>query len=123
VGNGSDDPGADDPVPGAQLIFSITYQNVSSASGGAGNVTLSAFNIVISEDGTPGPGNTNNWAATTTMVLGPPALWNPADTFGGNITDGSGNPVTAITNFLKDTVAGPLGPQQSGTFTFRRLIN
>ncbi len=124
VGNGSDDPGADDPVPGAQLIFSIAYQNVSSASGGAGNVTLSAFNIVISEDGTPGPGNTNNWAGTTTMVLGPPALWNPADTFGGNITDGSTNgAVTAITNFLKDTVAGPLGPQQSGTFTFRRLIN
>lgn len=118
--------GATDPVPGAQLIYAITYQNVSSAQAGSGvgNVTLSATNIVISEDGTPGPGNTNNWATYTTMVLAPPAAWNPSDTLGGNITDGSTNgAVTAITNFLKDTVAGPLGPQQSGTFTFRRLIN
>ena len=121
VGNGSDDPGADDPVPGAQLIFSITYKNVSSTSGGAGNVTLSAHNIIISEDGVTSGTNTNNWAAHTTMVLGPGL--DPSDTLGGNITDGGGNPVTALTNALKDTVAGPLGPQQSGTFTFRRLIN
>ncbi|HEY0379063.1 MAG TPA: hypothetical protein VGC87_19260 [Pyrinomonadaceae bacterium] len=117
---------ATDPVPGAQIIYSITYKNVSSApaGAGAGNVTLSASNIVISEDGTPAPGNTNNWASFTTMVLAPPAAWNPSDTLGGNITDGSTNgAVTAVTNFLKDTVAGPLGPQQQGTFTFRRLIN
>ncbi|HWT00340.1 MAG TPA: hypothetical protein VN256_08840 [Pyrinomonadaceae bacterium] len=116
---------ATDPVPGAQIIYTITYKNVSSEpAGGAGNVTLSASNIVISEDGTPSPGNTNNWATYTTMVLGPPAAWNPSDTLGGNITDGSTNgAVTAATNFLKDTIAGPLGPQQQGTFTFRRLIN
>ena len=113
--------GATDPVPGAHIIYSILYENVSSASAGAGNVTLSATNIVISEDGASG---TNNWATYTTMVLAPPAAWNPSDTNGGAITDGSTNgAVTAATNFLKDTVAGPLGPQQSGTFTFRRLIN
>jgi hypothetical protein len=117
---------ATDPVPGAQIIYSITYKNVSSAPAGAGsgNVTLSASNIVVSEDVTPAPGNTNNWASFTTMVLAPPAAWNPSDTLGGNITDGSTNgAVTAVTSFLKDTVAGPLGPQQQGTFTFRRLIN
>src|SRR5918911_2641609 len=62
--------GANDPVPGAVITYVIRYRNVSSApaSGGSGNVTLTASNVTISENGGAG---TNNWATYTTMVLGP----------------------------------------------------
>lgn len=122
VSNSTGVGGATDPVPGAVITYAIAYQNVSSAAaaGGSGNVQLTASSIVISEDGSAG---TNNWATYTTMVLGPPAANNPSDTNSGAITDGSTNgAVTAATNFLKDTIAS-LGPQQSGTFTFKRQIN
>jgi hypothetical protein len=101
------------------IVYSIAYDNVSSsqAAGGNGNVMLTASNIVISEDGAAG---SNNWAANTTMVLG--AGLDPSDTNGGTITDGTTTgAVTALTNFLKDTI-GALTAQQSGVFTFRRLI-
>jgi hypothetical protein len=120
VGNGQDDPGADDAVPGAMLVYAVAYDNVSSkqAATGSGNVMLTAFNVVISEDGDAG---TNNWATTTTMVLG--AGLNPTDTNGGTITDGDtvNGPVAPGTSFLKDTIAS-LAAQDTGTFTFRRLI-
>jgi len=116
--NGTGVGGATDPVPGAVIVYAITYQNVSSVGGGAGNVQLTASNIVISENGSAG---SNNWAATTTMLLG--AGLDPSDTTGGTITDGVTNgAVTAATNFLKDTIAS-LAAQQSGVFTFRRTIN
>ena len=119
-GNGQDDPGADDAVPGAMIVYAIAYDNVSAAQavGGSGNVTLTASNIVISEDG---DGGTNNWATYTTMVLGPGL--DPTDTNGGSITDGDtvNGPVGPGTSFLKDTIAS-LGPEVSGVFTFRRLI-
>jgi hypothetical protein len=121
VSNGTGVGGATDPVPGAVIIYAIAYDNVSSAQvgGGSGCVTLTASNIVISEDGGAG---TNNWGATTTMVLGPPAGLDPSDSNSGTIIDGStSGAVTAVTNYLKDTVAS-LGPQQSGVFTFRRQI-
>lgn len=121
VSNSTGVGGATDPVPGAWITYSIVYQNVSSAtaSGGSGNVQLTASNIVISEDGSAG---SNNWATYTTMVLGPPAANDPSDTRGGTITDGStSGAVTAATNFLKDAISS-LGPQQSGTFTFKRQI-
>jgi hypothetical protein len=119
-GNGQDDPGADDAVPGAMIVYAIAYDNVSVAQavGGSGNVTLTASNIVISEDG---DGGTNNWATYTTMVLG--GGLDPTDTNGGVITDGDtvNSPVGPGTSFLKDTIAS-LAPEVSGVFTFRRLI-
>lgn len=112
VGNGSDDPGADDPVPGAQIIYKITYLNVSSAQvgGGNGNVLLTATNIIITENGTPGPGNTNNWATYTDHVVG------ATDDNGGLIT----GDVLGSTS-LTDTI-NSLAPQEDGEFIFKRLI-
>lgn len=108
--------GANDPVPGAVITYTITYTNVSLGSGGAGSVNLTATNIVITENGSAAP---NNWAATTTQVLVPA----PSDSNGGTITDGDTNgAVTATTTHLKDSVPS-LAPQASGTFTFRRQIN
>ncbi|MBV9924656.1 MAG: hypothetical protein JOZ96_06395 [Acidobacteria bacterium] len=107
---------ATDPVPGADIEYTITYSNVSTGGGGAGCVNLVASNIVISENGAAAP---NNWAATTTQVTSPA----PADSGGGTITDGNTNgAVTAASTFLKDA-AGSLNPGVSRTFVFRRRIN
>jgi hypothetical protein len=107
---------ASDPVPGADIEYTITYSNVSVGGGGAGCVNLVASSVVISENGAAAP---NNWAATTTQVLSPA----PADSNGGTITDGNTNgAVTAATAFLKDA-AGTVNPGESKTFVFRRRIN
>ena len=108
--------GASDPVPGADIEYSIAYSNVSVGGGGAGCVNLVASNVVISEDGNAAP---NNWGTTTTQVTSPA----PSDSGGGAITDGNTNgAVTAATTFLKDA-AGSLNPGVSRTFVFRRRIN
>ena len=107
---------ANDPVPGADIEYTVTYSNVSTGGGGAGCVNLVASSIVISEDGSSAP---NNWAANTTQVTSPA----PSDSNGGTITDGNTNgAVTAATTFLKDA-AGSLNPGVSKAFVFRRRIN
>lgn len=108
--------GASDPVPGADIEYSITYSNVSAGGGGAGCVDLVASNVVINEDGLAAP---NNWGSTTTQLLNPV----PADSNGGTITDGNTNgAITAATTFLRDA-AGTVNPGASKVFVFRRRIN
>jgi hypothetical protein len=102
--------GATDPVPGAQLIYAITYDNISSSGGDANNVRLTATNIVITEDGNAAPPSPNNWGTTTNHVVG------ATDTLGGTITGD-----TAGSTVLTDSVAS-LAPSQSGVFTFKRQI-
>ncbi|MGI9107478.1 MAG: beta strand repeat-containing protein [Pyrinomonadaceae bacterium] len=104
-------------VPGAIIEYIITYSNVmTSAAAGSGSSSLTATNLVITEDGAAGG---NNWATFTTQVTSPA----PADSSSGVITDGSGGgAVTTATNHLKDTVPS-VAPGASGTFRFRRLIN
>lgn len=119
--NGTGNGGPTDAVPGAVIVYQITYSNVTGGNGsGSNNVLLTATNIVISEIGDAG---TNNWRNTTTQLLGPPAANNPTDSNGGVITDGvTSGPVTVSTYFLRDTIP-TLAPGASGTFTFRRTIN
>lgn len=111
---------ATDPVPGADIEYSIAYSNVSTGGGGAGCVNLVASSVVISENGSSAP---NNWAATTAQVTSPaPSDTNSTGT-NGTITDGNTNgAVTAATTFLKDAVPN-LNPGANGTFKFRRRIN
>ena len=107
---------ATDPVPGADIEYTITYSNVSVGGGGAGCVDLVASSVVISENGAAAP---NNWAATTTQVTSPA----PSDSNGGTITDGNTNgAVTAATTYLRDA-AGTVNPGVSKAFVFRRRIN
>jgi hypothetical protein len=106
VNNSTGVGGPNDSVPGAVITYTITYTNVSS-SGGTNNITLTATNIVITEDGATLP---NNWATYTDHVVG------ATDSLGGTIT---GDAVGS--NLLTDTIAS-LGPGQSGVFTFRRQI-
>jgi hypothetical protein len=122
VGNGTDDPGTDDAVSGADIEYRITYTNIatsgdaSNPNGGTNCVKLTITSLTIDEDGSVAP---NNWAANTTQVLG---LTPPSDNHGGTITDGSGNPVVVGTTYLKDTVTNLL-QGDSGLFKFRRRIN
>ncbi|HEY0004106.1 MAG TPA: hypothetical protein VGB17_04780 [Pyrinomonadaceae bacterium] len=107
VNNSTGVGSANDPVPGAVITFEITYTNVSS-TGGTNNVTLTATNIVITENGSSNP---NNWATYTDQVVG-----SASDTRSGAITgDAAGSSV------LTDTVAS-LAAGQYGIFTFRRQI-
>lgn len=107
VNNATGVGGANDPVPGAVITYTVTYTNVSVGNGGAGCVNLTATNLVITEDGAAAP---NNWATTTNHVVG------ATDSLGGSIT---GDAVGS--NLLTDTIAS-LNPGQSGVFTFMRQI-
>ena len=106
VVNGTSVGGATDPVPGAVITYSITYENISSADGDANCVKLTASNLVITENGLAAP---NNWGSTTTHS--------------GTATDsGSGTVNVVSPTEYTDTVAS-VAPGTSGVFTFKRSIN
>jgi hypothetical protein len=112
--------GATDPVPGAELVYSIAYSNISSGGGGVGCVNLVASSLVITERGDVAP---NNWGSTTTQVTTPmPSDSNTAGAAGTVIDETTGLAVTSATIRLRDTVPSALNPGDSGTFTFRRRI-
>jgi hypothetical protein len=104
-------------IPGATIVYQITYTNIMTApAAGSNSSALTATSLVITEDGSAG---SNNWATYTTQVTTPaPSI----STAGGTVTDGAGNPVTSVTNVLKGNVPS-LAPGETGTFQFRRLIN
>jgi hypothetical protein len=104
-------------VPGATIVYQITYTNIMSVpAAGSNSSALTATNLVITEDGSAGG---NNWATYTTQVTAPAPSVSSA---GGTVTDGAGNPVTSTTNVLRGNVPS-LAPGDTGTFSFRRLIN
>ena len=110
VGNGPADAGPDDPVPGAVIIYAVTYTNVSvaPAAGGSGNVTLNASNVVITENGNAGG---NNWATFTDHVVG------ATDPHAGATIVGDALGSTLLTDTILSVPAA-----DTGTFTFRRMI-
>src|SRR6185312_9834948 len=103
---GAGDPEFAKATPGAEIEFTITYTNLSSAQG-SGNALLTAYNIVIKQDGNIPP---NNWGATTEHIVG------ASDNQGGNIV-GDREGSTCITDIVMALDAG-----QSGVFKFRRRI-
>lgn len=109
VSNATGVGNATDAVPGADIIYTITYNNImTSAAVGSGNSTLAATNLVITENGSSG---SNNWGTTTTQVVG-----SASDSNSGTITGD-----TAGSTVLTDTVAS-VAAGSSGTFTFKRKI-
>lgn len=100
---------ATDPVPGADVTYTITYTNIAKATtGGAGSLSLSASSLVVTEDGNVAP---NNWGTTTDRVAA-----SETDSRSGVIVYSNAD------TRLVDTVPGSLAPGGSGTLTFKRKI-
>jgi hypothetical protein len=107
-------------APGQLITYQITYTNISEAApANSGSIALNAKNINVVEDGVPSATNQNNWAATTEHKAG-----SAVDSNNGTIlfNNGSSNNSSPAVSVYKDTVNGPLTPQQSGTFTFTRIV-
>jgi len=94
-----------DPVPGAEIRYDIAYLNVATVTAGVGNATLTAVNLVITEDGAAAP---NNWASTTLHVA-------------ATATQGTVSNNAPLNTVFTNNVAS-LPPGASGTFTIRRTI-
>jgi hypothetical protein len=105
--NGTGSGAPDDPIPGATVDYRITYTNISS-TGGNNSSTLTANNLLITEDGNAAP---NNWGVVTDQVVG-----SATDSLNGTITGD-----VAGSSLLTDTIP-TIGPGQSGVFRFRRTI-
>lgn len=91
---------------GTVIEITVTFTNISSA-GGNGNSLLTAYEVVISENGFAAP---NNWGATTDHIVG------ASDNHGGRIIgDREGS------SWLTDIVTS-LDAGQSGVFKFKRRI-
>ena len=114
-------------LPGRFIEYRITYTNISIAPVGAGNATLNAGNVLITEDGTIAPNNwakdnDGNGAIDTSNVVG------SATASFGTITytptgDQSGTtPATDVTKYV-NAPGISIQPGANGTFTFRRKIN
>lgn len=98
--------GPTDVVSRAEMEFIVTYSNISTANG-TGCALLTAYNLVIVENGNAPP---NNWAATTNHIIG------ASDTQGGYIVGDRENS-SSLTNIVMRLDAG-----QSGVFRFKRTI-
>jgi hypothetical protein len=102
--------GANDPVPGAVLTYTITYRNIATSGGGAGCIRLTANNLVITENGAD-PISGNNWATYTTQN------GTPTDSGTGVIS------VNGTATVITDTVGNVAAGAPAQTFTFKRTIN
>jgi len=129
------------PSPSNIIEYAIRYTNISTPSVGSGNVILNASNVVITEDGT---GTTlgsisNNWAKSlavggaifTSHVTGSATDSGTGSTitfFAGatgatSVTEQTGTTATTdITKYL-NTLAVPVAPQETRTFSFQRKLN
>jgi hypothetical protein len=113
ITNGTGIGGANDPVPGAVIEYTITYTNISS-TGGSNNGLLSATSVAITDDGA----GANNWATHATYVANsassqltvPVAVPN----YGNIVVNGTS---TSLTDTLPGLQAGV-----SGTFKFSVTI-
>lgn len=135
------------PAPGNIIEYRLTYTNFSE-NGAEGNRTLSANNVVITENGTTYDPVTNtegnNWALdndnsdgdgqSTTGIDTSNEVGSAVDSNGGLVEFFSGQPgttpasdqsgTTTATDVSAYRVTVPtLEPGQSGTFTFRRRVN
>jgi hypothetical protein len=98
--------GPAEAVPGAEVEFIVTYTNISTAEGGDCSL-LTAYNIVINENGKIAP---NNWGLTTKHIVG------ASDSRGGYIV-GDRPDSQSLSDVVMRLDAG-----QSGVFRFKRII-
>jgi hypothetical protein len=114
--------------PGNILEYRITYTNISLPLGsGVNSQTLSAANVVITEDGIAG---SNNWAEDqngdgaidTQNVVGSAVGTNGTVTFapGGDVRGTTA--ATDVTRYENNLGATTIAPSGTGNFTFRRQV-
>jgi hypothetical protein len=114
-------------APGQFIEYRISYQNISTAANGSGNVILNAKNFKLIEDGTAAIGtpasSTNNWGTFTThqqntlASQGTVSYFSGAGLLVGTTDQADGNDVGKYENVVP-TVA----PAGQGTFQFRRVV-
>lgn len=126
------DLSAQNIVPGEFIEYQISYTNISEAATGSNNVTLSASNFILTENGSA---NGNTWGATTihqqntvatngtlefTNETGPTTV--TADPVSGTKVDEYENTVLSVPPVGPEdpTATNPLTP--NGSLTFRRLV-
>jgi hypothetical protein len=114
VSNGTGVGGATDPVPGADINYTITATNVSAAPSGTGSVDLPAQLVSITDDGDLGA---NNWASTTNYVAG-----EAANNDGTAVTPTVGASTGAVAQGKYTAAIGTLNGGKVGTLTFSRKI-
>ena len=114
VVNGTGVGGATDPVPGADIQYTVTATNISAAPTGSGSVDLPAQLVIITEDGDTG---TNNWAGTTNYVAG-----EAANNDGTPIVPAVGASTGAVASSKYIAAIGTLNGGKVGTLTFTRKI-
>ena len=114
VVNGTGVGAATDPVPGADIQYTVTATNVSDAPTGSGSVDLPAQLVVITEDGDAG---TNNWAGTTNYVAG-----ETANNDGTTVVPTVGVSTGAVASSKYIAVIGTLNGGKVGTLAFTRKI-
>lgn len=113
--------GATDAVPGADVEYVITYTNIMTVPAvGSGSTSLSATNLVITENGTTGG---NNWGAAlpgggtvTTQVVNDASDTNTTGV-AGTITGHTLSTSTVLTDTITTLPSGG-----NGTFRFKRRI-
>jgi hypothetical protein len=119
--------GTIDLKPGNQIEYRITYKNISIAPTGAGNLTLSATDIAVTEDGTVAPStwakdqDTNGVIDTSHVMNSVTATYGSTQYFPSGEQSGATAP-TDVTKYVH-TPGVPIQPQADGTFIFRRQIN
>ena len=126
------------PSTGNIIEYRVTYSNISEPVSGTNNVVLQADNVVITENGTIGGVNGNNWGLDTdnNSVLDTSNIVNSAtDSLGGGIQyfsgptgatadiDQSGTTAANDVTRYVDTVGQTISPGASGTFRFQRRVN
>ncbi|MDJ0735193.1 MAG: hypothetical protein QNJ47_14205 [Nostocaceae cyanobacterium] len=116
------------PDVGNIIEYDVYYKNISETAPNADNVTLSAGNVNLIEDGTTGG---NNWGKDndSSGLIDTDHITGQAAATTGTITYFNGDPATNAstdgdTNVSKYQVdVGTVAPQIDGNFTFQRGVN
>jgi hypothetical protein len=110
------------PQPGQFIEYQISYENISEAQTGAGNVVLTATGLRIVEDGNDG---TNTWATFTTHQQNTVGEAGTSLEFfdGSNATIGTADPASGTVVRTYHNTIPSLAPQTGGAFTFRRVVD
>lgn len=112
-------------LPGEFIEYRVAYENISEPSAGSGNVTLSANNFVVTEDGRSSAGNT--WAANTTHQQN--TQFKPGTTVQYTDTTGpttfNSDPVSGTKVDIYENTVGTVlpGSTNGGSLIFRRRVD